>query len=706
MPDPEERFIAAATAPLVDNAELQVRAAQQLQDAIAARVASAPAACDSLDQCAARLEGPRPKSRFLMPVILVAALALAASTMLDFYRHREMARYLFSGTRNREALMADALVPDATPQQRLLLSGDPSLGDPVTGWGKLWDSAPDNPAYFARYARAYVKEVSMVPPNFRKAAERLDPNNGYFPLLEATALAKKHCVERVRVTRQKGDPPSAPKWKILDQERLDECLELVTEAADLPKCQSYEKEFYREQFALLPEAKDSLTSVAIRTQFDRTAAPVSRLGEVFAAAAEQLAVEGDREGFEELLRIWRHTSSAWLSSMPDHPLSLYTGTVVISVPMANFVPAARELGLTETADKLEAQQRSLRSVRDNKGQSTAARKDQLRLHGSYFLTFGEFMEGNRGDDAVAATQADLEPGRRADFELVYRAGMVVAWVIIAIACLLVVLCRFRGGRLPRRLSQRMTGLLTTADWLWIIGGGVFVPLLGWQLLSRFTPLGAKDWSASLHRMMVPTGQLLACLILMLGLPLVIARWRLQRRTGRILPLLRRPWIGVVCMAATALAIPLFWAALRANLPEMMFKEKEGDIVAIMLDVPRFLDLDITKTARPAKGFLYAATGLIALGLAWLLAVALRALAGSREKALARTTTSRVLTTSYSTALLLTALAMPLLHLAEQHWVARDELSPITMDSAPVTRHEAQSAADLRKQLLEILHQEP
>ena len=77
MPDPVERFIEAATFPLVDNPELQIAARHELAGIIENAV---PATGDSLDTAAARLEAAdrKPHGEWWRPTVYIATAIISA----------------------------------------------------------------------------------------------------------------------------------------------------------------------------------------------------------------------------------------------------------------------------------------------------------------------------------------------------------------------------------------------------------------------------------------------------------------------------------------------------------------------------------------------------------------------------------------------------------------------------------------------------
>lgn len=650
--------------------------------------------CDSLEACAARLEALPLKvplwKRMLVPAVACAALALAGFTGYHFYRYRHVLAYysdtFYYGDPKEESL----LPPDASPRERLLLFGDTSRSDATAGWKALWDSDPQNAAYFAHYARVhFIDKRRTLPPDYRETAARLDPDNAYFVMLESVALSSR-TVEDNTPRAKRGAPLPVPTYLIKDQARLDEAMALMQKAATMPVWRSYELELLRDQRALLPEAPGQFERLSVADYFQRKPYLMVDIDQAVAAKAEQLANAGDREGFLKLLEAWEGTALPWWDARPETMMSVLLGRVDLTLPLVNFRAAAEKLGLSEIAAKYAARKAAVTAFRgDPPHDGNPERKEAVRNHGAHVISANNMTEAFLDERAEPIPKEALEPGRRAEFDLLYQVASIVACVVFGIAGLLVAAYRFRGGLMARRLSLGMSGLLTGLDRAWIIGGGVAAPFLAWQLLSRFTPLGVKDWSPGLHSMIVPIGQWLACLVLMLALPLVIARWRLNRRTGRILPRTRRSWIAWGFMALAATAILVFWIAFKMSLPEGIFGG--GD----------FINVDIADAERPVRSVLWAATGLIALVLGWLLIAAVRAIASSRGRVLRRVTTSRVLVQAYAAAMLVVALALPFFRMMEKRWVTRDELTRVTAESVPTTKYDSDAARGYRQRFLKI-----
>jgi hypothetical protein len=271
---------------------------------------------------------------------------------------------------------------------------------------------------------------------------------------------------------------------------------------------------------------------------------------------------------------------------------------------------------------------------------------------------------------VPLTDADLKPGRMVDHELFSRVAAAALCLVFGLMLLAAALYRQRTSVLVKRLSRRLEDLLRPADWAWILGGGVGLPMLFYLVIYRLTPLGARDWSIAASAFIVPAGQAAAMGLLMIVLPVLIARWRLGKRGAVIGWHKGRAWIGWTAVACGALSLPVFG---------LSFASGKGSEVVMMV-------------ASALLGI---------LALAWLL-LALRAVFSKRPALLRRATLSRILVPAYALGMLLMAASMPLYHAAEKRWLAQDRLMEITPEAPALSRYEWQVAQALRAENLELL----
>jgi hypothetical protein len=213
-----------------------------------------------------------------------------------------------------------------------------------------------------------------------------------------------------------------------------------------------------------------------------------------------------------------------------------------------------------------------------------------------------------------------------------------------------------------------------------------------------TPLGARDWSISVHGGTVPLGQLIALLLLVILLPLSIARVMLERRAG---------WLGLksgacyggwIAVAACVAAWVLFGIAqLTAGTGGLLRDSGSSGIGAA-----NFFELDPERAQAPGAIWLWTAESLLALSLLYLLIAATRSVFSKHRHLLRRAILGRLILPAYLTGMLAFAVTMPLHHAAERHWVARDDLLRLAPANHGLPALEAELARLDRAQLLEAL----
>jgi hypothetical protein len=226
--------------------------------------------------------------------------------------------------------------------------------------------------------------------------------------------------------------------------------------------------------------------------------------------------------------------------------------------------------------------------------------------------------------------------------------------------------------LSARLSKRFESLLLPADWFWMIGIGVVLPFLLVIGLNRFTPLGARDFSAAGMKFILPAAHYTALLLLMLMLPVLVARLRLRKRTvsfsfkwGKS----RIGWISVAAILAHVVLIPF----------------------AVKSDST---DMKVT------------AASLLILPEIWLFVTVLRTVFSSPTRVLMAGSIARILIPTYAAALLLMICWVPALIAAESYWFGKDQFTKLDPEFPGMTSFEYKLAVQLQKETREILGHHP
>jgi hypothetical protein len=654
--DPAERFIEAAVRPLADNAELQMMAAQELRAAI--ENAPEGALGDSLEQAAANLESARPRNNW--KIILYAAAALAA-ILVAIPVARDCIRlrvgpwaFLWPGQRLVE------LLGPLTASERLLLFGDHSQPKRAAALERLWESDRENPALFAIYARACAAERKL-PADFLKTSDRIDPQNAWFRYLAAGVTGYKS-VEETRVPyRIRKVNPDAPRFRILKPAEYAEALQLFTEATRLPKADSYKKDLLLRRIEILPPGDDASSRELTRAYLESAEPFVvwtgRELSPVISARAEELAAAGDKQGFIELAASWEIFTRRWVENDDLIASSLNS--------LPDLTRAARTLGLESHAARYTRLELAIQKRWIHQQQRTLLLTKQWK--DVDWIGGGILAAGTKVEHSPTVEPIDLLPHTMATREMLRRFASAAAAVVVMVALLLGASGRFMRGRQVQSLSATLLKVLRPSDYLWIILGGVVIPLLvhvlGEWIVSAASSLSTKY---AAEETSLRFGALVAA---MLAFPALLAAKQLGVRLGGL------GWPGP----------PAF--GLRA---------------CFFMTVFAFVSGCTRSETAQVLGWAFV---VIPVGIVFI-SLTLNILLVPRADIVRALTWGRALLPAYATALLLLALLVPFHHAREKYWTARNVLTKIEPGIPAMNRYEYEVENQVRKDLLELLDSKP
>lgn len=679
MDSPAELFVTRVTRPLAGSEELQLAADAMLRERLAEPGAGEPAALAAataaLERADARPSGPRWR-KWLKVITLVVSLPLLAVMVMKFASAVALIQGLAPKNVGKPPVVA-RLAKGLNPAERLLLVGAPDARSEADRWQPLWASQPDKPAYLAEFALASLSSHHELSPDILAAAERIDPGNGWFPALAAAGKAEGVLKKGTRTSREKREG-KAIAWEIFDEPLLRESLLQLHAAAGKPQFSGYRNELHAERVRLLPPRVDWLSQVAWQTFMigsNNTAAiDFARLGDAIAAGAEQCAARQDPDGFRQILIDWRWLTRA-VTAHEDTLIGQLVARMLATSPLANFRDAARTLGMEAEATqfaKAEQQDRDERELRDRERSRTELANRALVHDRGSLLGSLTMITSSVSRSSPLLTEADLRPGRMVDHAVFDWVSAVVIWSILSFGVAGV--SSTYWGRLPirkvaaRKVAARLVELLGQRDWAWILLGGVVAPVVWYLAVTRLTPLGAREWSLASSGFLLPIGQKCALALLLVGLPLVLAEWRLGLRGACLGLTTRRAWLGWLAVAAAALAIPGLGAVVSG--PDWWPKT----LVTVLLGGPA----------------------------CWLVGVVLLSTNGAETHDLRRATVARVAVPGWLFSMLLCALALPLHHSEERRWLAQDELLAIPVDRPVSSGYEAKLVPLVRAETLTLL----
>jgi hypothetical protein len=580
MNESKTRLIEAAVRPLSDNAELQAAAGSLLETSViegsagTERAIARWAAVDS----SRKIFGWKPMLYVCLAIVSLVMIGdlvrrslrfdeqisvMDGSSYLDFFH--------WSSKISEEDVAAEL-----TRDQSLLLFGDLTKKSKSGRRKALWDSAPENPAYFSDYVRAYWSEFERLPPDFLETANRIDPENSWFTYIAAGAMAKDSVKARERSVAANA-PKTPTEWDIKNQAALGNALELLKKARSQPEYEPYFLKMARDRSGLLTTRTPEEVTFVLTYQWDNYPSVVINLRHLATAMNAGMwtcGEEEDREAFDDLLAdaeaFYRKAAGSEVTGGHEE-LILMSATNGL-IPSASA--AAGKLGARDVVERFEP---SLKKFLERKAvfeKRKRVRRASLMMMDQYGGRFGQLFNVtfvNNLMDPPVLTMRELEPGRLMDHETLAWEGCHFVCMMMMAGIGLAGLFRFRSPVLIRRLSERFEMLVLPRDWVWIFGAGVIIPLLYFVGITRFSPLGGRGLNVDMGQLNLfylghcPTWLLQWCVLAML---VVFVAGALSRRCIEMRCGMRKSWglrsfFMVVPILSAAACIPVCgWAVVR------------------------------------------------------------------------------------------------------------------------------------------------
>ena len=670
MTDSTDPLVAAAVRPLVGDWEMKAAAIRLLESLREERP-------DQTQTALRRWDAPvREKRRmswrwiFHLTVAIISILFLTQAT-LDFLHYRKAIRTLSGHTPE----MISSSHFDA--REKLLLKISDSNQSSTELAKALWDSDPANPAYYAEYCAAYVADTSKLPADFLEQAQRVDPNNAFFPYWAAAVEAKDAAKQRslTKAMKAAGTPHG---WDVTDESKVDRALHVLSEARNLADYRPYEVQMARERISILPQntPREYINSVLLLVTASTTHQYSRDLPNAIAAKAWLCSERSDTQGFrgvKESADIYLRNVCRSEPGFIIHDMILEIAARVI---LKNLTAAAVKLGLIEEAAEIQARlDRFEKLITDRKaGVFEIEGKDAHRKAG---VINGDALPylSKRALHPPILTDRDVKPGRMLEHDILWQICTYGTWALLGITAALAALYRFRSPRVVREVSARMELLLWPVDWVWLCLVSIS-PFIYCLLITRLTPMGGSESNILTGPIklpydgvvLLPMAQFTGLFLMMLILPILIARWRLGKRAAFFGFGKARLWPGAIAFISAAAAIPVLgWGVTR---------ESE---VALMIS-----------------------WGLLVIPLAWILVAVIHAMTAGANQLLQLTTTARVLVPAYSAAMLVLLTSTPFYMMSRQRWFEQDTMNHLDAAYPSLSKFEYQLSVAARKELREAL----
>ncbi len=677
MPSPAERFIDLAVRPLQADAEQEIAGRNLLQ----AMWTDGPDA--TVENAAARLEASDRRTGLLrhwqagLLILTGIALALLAVAGIIYWAKafpliKAVAAMGEAGDITDTEASADQqyLGRGLNAKEQLILLGDRSRDSEAERWKALWESEPENPMYYIDYAAACISKEDRLPPDFLDTGARIDPGNGWYPLIAAAVLSFEGAKDRPKTDAEKKAKLPL-RHTVKDEAKIRQARELFGQTARMPYIDSHQYELFSLRAGLLPKRSDALNGIPATAHMAglRSAAlPLRPLGSMIELECARLTAAGDRAGLEALIADWHSFVAIYIPTRDPSLVEMLTKIALLR-------NCYRELQMAADALGLEAEGQKANEIANRLDQYRASNRPEIeredwRPRAAILTAISLPIIERQPLTPITIRDEDLRPGRLAEHEFVAKALAAGAVPFFLFYALLVALYRFRGGSLRRAISERLVSLLGPVDWAWVLGAGVALPLLAHHVISRAPWLGAREWSVQHSKFLSPVASFGLMLSLMTILPVVIARWRLGKRASFIGIRWNHAWLATGICALLAVVLPF---AAQAMLPQ-----------------------NLTPPLRISYLILSQLSQL------WLLVVALRGLFSKDQHLLKRITLSRVLLPAYALAVLLTTLSVPPAYALERYWAKRERLMEVSADAPAMSRYEYEVTQAMHGELIEII----
>ena len=676
-----ERFIAAAVAPLGDNAEMQVVAKRELRGMLDGAEPVVPGS--ALEEAAGNLECARSGrwGRFALYCLTAAASVAMLIPVWRDYRRLEVARWhVFAMSdpagalpgmpfANRSGEKLPGIFGEFSAEEVALLFGDPTKIGDIDQFQMLTDLDPESAAFYAEYAKHHCRRGNPLPKDYLAAAERLDPDNSWFRYLAAAVAAQSGVGDRSPVPKRGSGITKIVPFQIRKPKALDEAIQLLEEGARLPNYNSYRRELLAERLAIFPPGDDVLgRKLAREYLFDLEAEGLSyhfEIAQAVSVRAFEQARAADSEGFLRLVNAWEIFCRRSLEIKPVTWMEPHYAGFAMSIAAEHLAVAAKDLGLREPEERYAEIQKAFAERRA----MAKARYARERDRKSGGMERWQFV--NRFDtveNAPPLPEADLIAASRAEHAMLGRLLSVAGWLVFLVAAVMAAVVRFRHGKQARRVSGSLAGVMTWKDHAWIACVGVLIPFVVFQLLEQFTPCGGRPYVLQ-----------------------VAGAWDYLRATSAVIVMASAAFI----VAGRRLGMRLGFPGWRRSMIPALIVWGFGILAWIAGCVAggTAYEIPINVDEWPQKGLVLAGAlaSVASISTAFV----------NRNAALRWLTCCRAVVPAYVVAMLVMAASVPCQHAIERYWTSRNHLK--TGPSLPaIDPYDYRIAGLAQAEMLEIL----
>lgn len=578
-----EHYLAAATAGLRADRELELEAQAKLRSQIETQLAAAvktvagdeataadpvarvlaglaPAATVAAELVAAN--GPRIKRRarlrrlgrwLLIPAAVLAALYAADPTPLVNMLTVDDAVIDKLGWREDAPPKWSALItlaktswypgnwpkqsPKLTPDQLLILKGDLRRTDKAQQQRAIWEAYPENKVYYHNYLTQRQRRLLTSDLDSDNAwaiaadeGRKLDPANARFDYILARRLLEQATtIDAKRTSKDaSGRQQYALSWTIKDRSKLDQAMGLLREGLAKPEYRRYGREMVQERLRLMGPPQNmadnwdqTMMVIATTTTADRL--DLRTLANASVLYASQLVQEGRTAEAEPFLNAWR-------------TLAIQLGHDIFDWFEAGMIGDFAQVGIDhaskvwlEAGLPAQAEQTRNQAERLDVPMANHYRHHSPQWH-STIETFGGLVALMwLYTPGQTLSPADLAPERMVEYIQAERFVLGVTAISLLLAMAVCALGYWRWRLTAANAAVRPLLLLPGwRDTLRILAYGTLLPMLAYHAYNRWLPGTSHSYSPIMGCPLMITETLLF-LLLLFGGTLWLAAQTVRRR---------------------------------------------------------------------------------------------------------------------------------------------------------------------------------
>ena len=566
--DNDERtsqFLDAATAGLSDDAELRLdvrgELASHIEETVEARLADGAsdeearahalkAFGDLTDVAAEFVDANRPRMRrrararlalraLLTPAAVVVALLAIRPSVLDLIPALSAlgGHSAWPGSSSLEEMLARGR--RLTPEQRLVLEGDAERETPAQRQRAIWEAFPGNRTYANHYVSYLLSGYDQLggtdEERFEVFASELaavwevDPDNARCDYLLAAKQLDLACTVEADPVGKDDDGKTLYERRLVVTDRaiLDNAMGTLGQGLRRREFRRHGREMLGERLRILGLPRTRLQQVSVIAMCAGTLLPdLSELRNLTRTAilyGELLVEEGRPEEAEPFLDAWK-TMALQLNEDSFTLIDVLVVGALTKMGHKAVPPVYEAAGNATKAEQAREEAAALaepvtmwRENRDSRPDEKRLLRSAGVLHRMLLPAVGELP-----------THEELAPGRYLDYVTIEQAvasAVVIGLLIAMIVCVVVAL----RWHLDRRCAS--APILLLPGWRVMaraLGFGVLLPIAGYYLLSRHSPVALRQYAVH-HAWRFLAAEMLVLTGLVLCVPPAVARRAIRER---------------------------------------------------------------------------------------------------------------------------------------------------------------------------------